>query len=136
MINLFTYGSLMFEAVWSRVVSATCEKQQARLTGYSRREVAGETYPALVPGSRHDRVDGMVYFDLREKDMAALDRFEGDQYYRTREVCLLSDGRSMTAWVFIFKPEYGHRVKTSVWHPEQFAESGIVSFLSEYRGFG
>jgi len=134
-MHLFAYGSLMFKEVWSKVVSGTYEKRQGRLFGYSRREILGETYPALVPGSQNDWVDGTVYFDLNGSDIGALDRFEGDQYRRRREICQLADGGYIIAWVFVFKSEYGNRVSPSEWCPEQFVESGIASFLSRYQGF-
>lgn len=134
-MHLFAYGSLMFDEIWSKVVSGRYEKRQARLTGYSRREVAGETYPALVPGSPGDGVHGTVYFDLQPNDMERLDRFEGNQYRRKREVCQLSDGSQITVWVFLFRHEYGNRVTATEWRPEDFAKGGMATFLSGYRGF-
>lgn len=45
--HLFTYGSLMFENVWRRVVSGRYRSTPATLHGYRRQRVRGEDYPAL-----------------------------------------------------------------------------------------
>ena len=59
-VHIFTYGSLMFDGVWSKVVDGIYEKVGARLYGYQRRKIRGEIYPTVLPGKSGDYVD--VYY--------------------------------------------------------------------------
>ena len=83
--NVFTYGSLMFPAVWTRVVSASYRSVAATLPGFRRQRVRGEDYPALERVAKEDRratVDGILYLDVSPGDLALLDAFEGEDYRR------------------------------------------------------
>ena len=91
-MNIFTYGSLMFERVWTVVVAGTYRKTNARLFGYQRRKIRGEAYPALVPGTADDWVDGVVYLDVGQRDAVRLDRFEG-VLLQQKKRDLLTSGR-------------------------------------------
>ena len=50
-VNVFTYGSLMYEAVWSRVVRGQYPWVAARLPGFRRLAIRDAAYPAVVPGA-------------------------------------------------------------------------------------
>ena len=89
-IALFTYGSLMFEPVWRRLVEHACASMRADLTGFRRERVAGETYPGIVP-DREARTAGRVYLGLGPEDLERLDRFEGTAYRRS----------PVTIWVMV-----------------------------------
>lgn len=85
---LFTYGSLMFEPVWRRLVKHACASMRAELPGFRRERVAGETYPGIVP-DRDARTIGRVYFGLDNEALERLDLFEGQAYRRS----------PVTAWI-------------------------------------
>lgn len=134
-MNIFTYGSLMFERVWSTVVSGTYVKAHSRLCGYQRRRLRGETYPALIPGARDDYVDGIIYFDIDPNDRHRLDQFEGAYYKKKLETCTLADSRLVSAHVYVLRPKYNALVGEECWSPEWFGKTGIQSFMAAYGGY-
>jgi gamma-glutamylcyclotransferase (GGCT)/AIG2-like uncharacterized protein YtfP len=134
-MNIFTYGSLMFEQVWTVVVAGTYRKTNARLFGYQRRQIRGEAYPALVSGTADDQVDGVVYLDVGQRDAARLDRFEGAYYGKRKETCSLPDGSGISAWVYVFKEEFAELVEPQTWDPEWFEKNGIHTFMAAYQGY-
>lgn len=134
-MNIFTYGSLMFERVWTVVVAGTYRKTNARLFGYQRRKIRGEAYPALVPGTAGDRVDGVVYLDVGQRDAARLDRFEGSYYSKKREICSLPDGSRISTWVYVFKEKFADLVEPQTWDPEWFEKKAIHTFMAAYQGY-
>ena len=76
MTHLFTYGSLMFEDVWNRLVKGNYLSQKATLRGYARRSVKGDEYPVIFQAD--ELVEGVVYYDISEEDRIILDIFEGE----------------------------------------------------------
>ncbi len=106
-MHIFTYGSLMFPAVWTRVVAGCYRSTGACLAGFRRRRVRGEDYPCLErsagedgngddggdgghcgdggntgDGGDHGQVMGVLYLDVAPADIASLDAFEGADYCR------------------------------------------------------
>jgi gamma-glutamylcyclotransferase (GGCT)/AIG2-like uncharacterized protein YtfP len=134
-MNIFTYGSLMFERVWTVVVAGTYRKTNARLFGYQRRKIRGEAYPALVPGTADDRVDGVVYLDVGQRDAVRLDRFEGSYYTKKKERCSLPDGSRISTWVYVFKEKFADIVDPQIWDPEWFEKNDIHTFMTSYQGY-
>ena len=134
-MNIFTYGSLMFDAVWARVIGADYAKIKAGVYGYRRRALKGYTYPALIPGYEDDFVEGVVYLKVNRKDVKTLDRFEGETYQRIVLPCSLANGNTIEAGVYLFKDEFRHMVEDTPWDVENFEKVGIRSFLLKYKGF-
>ena len=134
-MNIFTYGSLMFERVWTVVVAGTYQNTKARLFGYQRRKIRGEAYPALVPGAADDQVDGVVYLNVGHRDAERLDRFEGAYYSKKKESCSLPDGSRISAWVYVFKEEFADLVEDRIWDPVWFEKNGLRAFTASYRGY-
>ena len=125
----------MFERVWTVVAAGIYRKTYARLFGYLRRQIRGEAYPALVPGTADDQVDGVVYLDVGQRDAARLDRFEGVYYSKKKEICFLPDGSRVSAWVYVFKDEYADLVEPQTWDPKWFEKTGIHFFMAAYQGY-
>jgi gamma-glutamylcyclotransferase (GGCT)/AIG2-like uncharacterized protein YtfP len=126
----------MFHRVWSRVVSGDYEKKDAILHRYKRRKIRGADYPAVLPGTQLDYVDGIVYLNVSKNDINTLDEFEGEYYQKETVKCELSDGDKITACVYVFKEKYTNLIEDKEWDPVWFSEVGIHSFLGEYDGFG
>jgi gamma-glutamylcyclotransferase (GGCT)/AIG2-like uncharacterized protein YtfP len=82
MTNIFTYGTLMFEEIWSQVVSGEYIKSPAILDGYDRKMARGKEYPVLYPHAPCSQVEGFVYLDVSDADLEKLDYFEGEYYFR------------------------------------------------------
>lgn len=79
--HVFTYGSLMYEAVWTRVARGHYPSTRARLAGFRRLAIRDETYPAVVPDPGAE-VLGRLWFGVSPADVERLDRFEGSEYRR------------------------------------------------------
>lgn len=136
LMNVFTYGSLMFSQVWAVVVAGDYRSATGRLSGFARRCVENETYPALIHGTKNDVVAGRVYFDIHPVDLLRLDRFEGVYYRRETVGVALEEGDSVEAEVFLFKDEYKGLLDERDWDVEWFEREGLVRFLEGYKGFG
>jgi len=87
-VNVFTYGSLMYEAVWSRVVRGQYPWVAARLPGFRRLAIRDAAYPAVVPGAGGE-VLGRLWLGVSPADAERLDIFEGAEYLR-QEVRVLT----------------------------------------------
>ena len=132
MTHLFTYGSLMFENVWNRLVKGNYLSQKATLQGYARRSVKEEVYPVIFPAD--ELVEGVVYYDINEEDMAILDTFEGE-YYERKEVELLVKDKRVHACVYVLKEKHFDLIDPNHWSEALFATKGIQRFLENYKGF-
>ena len=132
MIHIFTYGSLMFDPVWSRVVAGNYDRCEAVLYGYERKGVRGEVYPVLVPSSMYSQVQGIVYFDVSASDLSRLDRFEGEYYLRKTEQVVTENKKSIPAEVYVLKEEYYSIISHNEWDAADFSTTGIQFFINSY----
>jgi gamma-glutamylcyclotransferase (GGCT)/AIG2-like uncharacterized protein YtfP len=131
-MNVFTYGSLMYDSVWSRVVAGTYPKKSGVVKGFARLKVRNEQYPGLIRG--HDVVDGVVYFDLTAQDVARLDRFEGELYQREEVEVVCEDEERAPALVYLIRDEYKW-ILGDQWSPVEFEQAGLAEFTERYVGF-
>lgn len=125
-VNVFTYGSLMFPQVWRRVVRGDYRSAAAVLDGHARYALAGETYPGAIARAGA-RIAGIVYFDVSEADVAALDAFEGSEYRRDRVRVRLASGEAADAHTYIYL--LPQKLSESLWLPETFQ---MQRFLGTY----
>ncbi|AOO66707.1 gamma-glutamylcyclotransferase family protein [Sulfurospirillum halorespirans] len=132
MTHLFTYGSLMFEDVWNRLVKGNYLSQKATLQGYARRSVKDDVYPVIFQAD--ELVEGVVYYDISEEDRIILDTFEGE-YYERKEVELLVKNELIRACVYVLKEEHFDIIDPKPWSEALFATEGIKRFLANYKGF-
>lgn len=132
MAHLFTYGSLMFEQVWDKLVKGNYLSQKATLNGYTRRSVKEDEYPVIFQGDEY--VEGVVYYDISDEDMQTLDAFEGE-YYERKEVELVVKGSMIQACVYVLKTDYFHIIDPKPWSEGVFATQGLPRFLANYKGF-
>jgi len=133
-MHIFTYGSLMFPAVWQRVVRGEYVSSEAWLSGFERRAVRGATYPCLIPSELSPPVEGLLYYDVNYVDLKRLDEFEGEQYQRLLVACELSGGNKIDAFTYIWSVENSCQVGGE-WDLSWFQEQGIALFLKQYPGF-
>jgi gamma-glutamylcyclotransferase (GGCT)/AIG2-like uncharacterized protein YtfP len=124
--NVFTYGSLMFPAVWEHVVRAPCRSCKATLNEYARYAVAGETYPGMI-AQADTLVEGVLYLDVDSSDVARLDAFEGNEYRRIAVQVSLANGTHMDAQTYLFTAT--HRLHDAAWNADAF---DIRHFLGAY----
>jgi len=134
-VHLFTYGSLMFEPVWSRLTQGQYVRRPARLHGFARRKVRHDVYPVVFPSQDSAWVDGMVYLDVSKEDIKRLDHFEGEFYDRQEHMTIVEGGEKVTAAVYVLKDHYHYIIDSANWDPDWFAQEGLPTFLGHYRGF-
>ena len=133
MAHLLTYGSLMFKDVWKRLIQSEYKADRATISGYARRCVKGDEYPAVFPAN--ESVTGVVYFDISDEDMQILDAFEGEYYERKTLTASLGNHQSIPVEVYILKEQYYHIVDDTLWSELHFAQEGIKRFIENYKGF-
>lgn len=99
--HVFTYGSLMFDDIFLGVTSTSPERVRARLTHWSRHGLRDREYPGAIPdpGGEHF-IDGVLWLNLTESALAALDQFEGAEYERIRVQVDGNDATRYDAWVY------------------------------------
>jgi gamma-glutamylcyclotransferase (GGCT)/AIG2-like uncharacterized protein YtfP len=134
MTNIFTYGSLMFDPVWSKVVEGSYDRFECILHGYDRKGVRGEVYPVIVPSSHHSQVQGIVYRDVSDSDLDRLDQFEGEYYFRKTEQVITLDMLILPAEVYVLMEEYYSILSPQKWDPVHFSTTGIHYFIHRYMG--
>ena len=124
--HIFTYGSLMYQEVWQRVVRGNYRSADAMVSGYARYEIDGETYPAMVEQAGA-AVSGVVYFDVDEHDTATLDMFEGMDYQRQSISAVFGSGEMLTVDAYIYLDR--SRLSSAPWRSETFQ---LQHFLNTY----
>jgi len=134
MTNIFTYGTLMFDEVWSRTVEQGYERSESLLQGYDRKCVRGEVYPVLVPSSPASQVQGITYRNVSASDLARLDEFEGEYYFRKTEQVISLDKTILPADVYVLKEEYYSIITPREWDPVYFITKNIHVFIHQYLG--
>ncbi|MBN1995232.1 MAG: gamma-glutamylcyclotransferase [Anaerolineae bacterium] len=131
-MNVFTYGSLMYHRVWSRVVAATYPQKSGAVYGFQRLRVKNEPYPGLIKGN--DVVDGIIYFGVTTADLARLDKFEGRLYKRVEVEVTGADGEQAPAWVYVIRDEF-RELLDGPWSKTEFEQEGLAEFEARYGGF-
>ena len=127
--HIFTYGSLMFSAVWERVVRGNYRSAPATVQGFKRLRVRHEQYPALVIDQNAEALTGKIYFDVSPVDIARLDHFETSDYARVA-ISTVVEGKIVLAEAYLsLNPE---KLGALEWSPSQFEQRGIESFLATY----
>jgi len=134
-MNLFTYGSLMFQEVWSQLVRGDYLSRPARLHGFTRRRVHGDVYPVIFRSHPGEWVDGLVYFDVGEEDLRRLDAFEAEPYDRQTHTVVVEGAEKHQADAYVLKESFYYMVNDREWDPQWFAREALPIFVSHYKGF-
>ena len=103
-VHVFTYGSLMFPAVWTRLVPRPRASVAARLDGFVREGVRGQSYPGIRPQAGACTI-GRVYLEIDEAELGRLDAFEGAEYRRESVTVVMAtrDGRCITIAAEVYR---------------------------------
>lgn len=131
MLNVFTYGSLMFEPVWSRVVVGHYASELASIRGFRRLAVRDKEHPGLVIAKGGAPIVGRVYLDVRLSDVERLDAFETQRYAR---VCVSaaaqSDQRPLLTQAYLALNL--DELSATDWDVARFEKEGLNRFLATY----
>lgn len=127
--DVFVYGSLLFADIFEAVTGGSPARVGARLEGYARYRLRGESYPAIVP-EPGARTAGAVYRALSQDMLDRLDRFEGEEYVRARVTVVLATGAPVQAHVYVLDPLERHRIDPVPWDPEHFDRTHRAAFAT------
>ena len=133
-LNVFAYGSLIFEEVMRAVVGRSFENHAATLRDHERRSIEGASYPGLVEQAGGS-VDGRVYLDVDETSVRILDRFEGEYYERRSVDVAAEQDEVFPAETYIFRTKWRHLLAEEEWDADRFERESLRSFLATYKGF-
>lgn len=106
--TVFVYGSLMAEEVVQVLLRRQPERRPATLHGYRRHRIQKRVYPAIIPATPADSVQGWVLLGLDQREMHILDEYEDVDYYRTTEHPVFEDGSSVAACVYVWVEQLRH----------------------------
>lgn len=136
-MNVFTYGSLMFPEVWTRVTGSQDAGIPATLAGYTARRIRGQSYPALVPDPAPAALtQGILYRNVSPEALRRLDLFEGDFYVRKAvPVTPAAPPETTDAWVYAAAEPAHPDILPDLWDTEQFRQDSLQDFLSSDPGF-
>ncbi len=134
MKNLFAYGSLMCEDIMIEVAGCRLSHAPGTLTGYRRRSVIGEHYPAIVPGTENT-VEGVVYRDVPDSAFDRLDRFEGEMYDRLPVNIELKNGGALPAETYVLREAFSDLLDQTDWDFDDFIARGKATFQRQYKGY-
>lgn len=128
-MNVFTYGSLLFPAVWQTVVRSVYRSSTASVLGFRRVCVRDAHHPALIISQCAAPLVGRLYFDVSADDIARLDHFETANYQRV-SVAVTVDHDSTVAQAYLaVNPDV---LTDADWCERTFEQVGLPLFLATY----
>ena len=128
-VNVFTYGSLMFDEVWRGVVGRPGVSVVGTLADHEAWKIAGEVYPGLYPAPGR-QVAGRVWLDVGLDELARLDRFEPAIYERRTVVVRLPTGEPAECETYMIRTESRDCLLAEPWDREGFKRRHLASFLA------
>lgn len=127
--HLFTYGTLMIDAVMQKVVKGkTFSSAPAVLQDYARVALRGEVFPGVIPAAGQT-VEGRLYFDLDEDALHRLDTFESDMYTREIVTARCPQGE-VKACVYVMAPASRALCLEQPWDLEKFTRDHLTDYLN------
>ena len=130
-MDLFVYGTLLFDDVVEVVAGRVFPSEPARLPDYACRRVRGQVYPGLrrQPGAL---TEGRLLLGVDDEALARIDYYEGDFYTRHLVEVVLEDGRTRDAVLYL--PGAVLPLADTPWHPDRFARLHLAAYLAGLRG--
>ena len=130
MQSLFTYGSLMYEAVCSSVVGRPLQHERAQLQGWRRYALTSRTYPGAVP-QVDCTIEGVLWHGLTEADLLSLDAFESTEYERVTVTVKTASGHTHTTQLYAWKDLA--LLEPRDWSVTQFEQEHLGGFYATHR---
>ena len=127
--NLFAYGTLRHQKIFSLVAGEHGVAFFALLPNYQAWTLKGQIYPGPAPCAE-DQVLGTLYCDLSEYQWGLLDYFEGEFYWKV-EINVRVEDRSRNALTYLLKPDYYGMLSARRWDYEHFLEADFKRFIDD-----
>ena len=127
-MNLFAYGTLVFEPIFLRVVGKNYPFQPAYLKDYIAYCVQDELYPGLVyqPGGI---TTGKLYVGLNYNDFELLSAYEGDEYTLEEiELRIGFDAKPAQAYTYVYAGKYFEHLTSNVFSLKQFEACSLSQY--------
>lgn len=133
MFPLFTYGSLKFPEVMHALLGRQLRYECAVLHNFARYCLTAKIYPGLVfePDAF---VEGTLYFDLAEAELALLDQFEGERYQRTICRCAATS-REQECFVYVTAAAARPEVLSAPWDEGAFRTHKLRGYCEMCAAF-
>ena len=131
-MNLFVYGTLLYQSVMDLVVEQKFNAMSARLPDYTRCCLRRRVYPGIVP-HKNSHVDGLIYFDMSEQAIQRLDFFEGVEYDRIDVQPFLSNGESIQSCAYVVSPIYQNVLEVYKWNEDSFEQNHLDIYLKHVQ---
>jgi gamma-glutamylcyclotransferase (GGCT)/AIG2-like uncharacterized protein YtfP len=127
-LPLFCYGTLQSTAVMKRVTGHQRIGEKVVLFDYARYRVRNAVYPGIV-SKRGSCVDGILYDDVSDSALKALDEFEGDEYRRQIVDVTRNDGSCRKALVYVVRDDKRDILADEGWDLDTFLNHDIDQFV-------
>lgn len=119
----------MFPAVWKRVVHNEYASALGTIHGFRRVAVRGKEHPALIIAKNGAPIEGRIYFDVSDEDIARLDFFETHRYARV-SVAVSIEGKPVVADAYLALNL--EELSDVDWDVGRFEREGLPRFLATY----
>ncbi len=133
-MNLFTYGTLMFPEVMEAVIGKPCESVGAVLKGYRRVRVLGRPYPGIYACGDHETC-GRLYTGLNEGSLTLLDRFEGSLYERRHVTVKTTRQGSVDTSTYVIADGNTRVLSSDPWDADRFKAEWFEPYLQACHDF-
>lgn len=130
--DVFAYGTFLFPQIMDAITGRKHEGQKAKLYNFAAFKVKGDIYPGIWP-LEGVQTEGIVYHNVTEEELEAMDRYEGEEYNRELLKVETEDGEMHKVWVYTFRAAYKHLLSEIPWNMEMYDQSEIDSYISRLK---
>ena len=127
-MNLFTYGTLMFPAVWHRIDVGEFPSEPATLPGFSIYRIKDAVFPGIVRSAPDDLVHGRLYRSLDDDALFELDAYESDLYDRIPVIAATEQG-PVECTAFVIPESRREALTNEVWDAKWFEQHQLERYL-------
>lgn len=131
--SVFTYGTLQVPEVIEIVTGKQLTAVPATLAGYQRYKFKDKTYPGIIKNEACT-IEGMLYENIDEQSLTALDEFE-DIMYERRLLEVQVNHETKQAYVYVTMDEYKDWLSDTVWELELFKRKYLKFYLKRISNF-
>src|SRR5262245_9953336 len=124
----------MLAEVMELVAGRGSSRRPARLAGFRRGRMRGQSYPGLVPDAE-SQTQGVLWEGLDRAAFARIDRFEGPLYVRERCGVALAMGERCAADVYVLAPAHRARLLARDWAEAEFRRLHLADYRVACRAF-
>lgn len=128
-LPLFCYGTLRSPLVMKAVARRPFTGIEATLQDYGMFRMRDAEYPGILP-RKGLAVEGILYHDIDEGTLRALDDFEGALYFRDIVEVIMKDGAKSRAFVYCVCEHERARLSEEVWDFDRFLKFELEGFMN------